>query len=217
MVELWRNANGRLVIRATMNTATTPQVWTYSSSLTGYVLVLERGLWRMRMPAHPIEGILCEIEKALAAGLYHLAIVLAVTLPDVCAALESADGRSNTPRYKAWFESNMATRFSNLTADDCFSLRCGVVHQGRFGLAGSQYDRAVFLLPNPQGGRFRDCIMNDAYFYSADDFCREWLAGVREWVSKKGTDPQVAANSANLIRTHPNGLSPYVKGAAVIA
>jgi hypothetical protein len=174
-------------------------------------------LWRMRMPVHPIEGILGEIERALDAGLYHLAIVVSVTLPDVCAALEAPDGRSNTARYKAWYEDNMASRLARFTADDCFSLRCGVVHQGRFGLAGARYGRAVFLLPNNQVSIMQECIMNDAYFYSADAFCREWLAGVRVWISKKGTDPQVAENSGNLIRTHQNGFAPYILGVPVIA
>src|SRR4029077_3839387 len=96
----------------------------------------------------PMETILQEIEKAIDAKLYYLAIVLAVTLPDICAALESADGRTRPERYKAWYRANLASKFSFLTEDDCYSLRCGVVHQGQFGFVNSQYDRVAFLMPH---------------------------------------------------------------------
>ena len=141
-----------------------------------------------------MDSILNEIEKALNAGLFYLAVMLTVALPDICAALEAEDGRSNTPRYKAWYDANLAALFTNLTADDCFSLRCGVVHQGRFGLAGSQYERAIFMLPTPQGSTFVDCIINDAYVFSVDVFCRTAIAAARTWFATKQNDPIVQAN-----------------------
>jgi hypothetical protein len=159
---------------------------------------------------NPVEEILKEIEKALAANLHYLAIVMAVTLPDICAALESADGRSDTQRYKNWYDANMANYFGALTGDDLWSLRCGVVHQGRFGLAGAQYARVVFALPG--SATFLNCIFNDAYFYSAEEFCRTAISAVREWITKKGEDPIVKANLPNLVRYHPNGLAPYAVG-----
>jgi hypothetical protein len=41
-----------------------------------------------------------QIERALAAQLYYLAVVCALTLPDVCSALESPDGNTNGNLYK---------------------------------------------------------------------------------------------------------------------
>ncbi|MEO8049751.1 MAG: hypothetical protein ABI833_04980 [Acidobacteriota bacterium] len=43
-----------------------------------------------------------EVEKALSAGFYHLAIITALGLPDICAALESDDGETSGAKYKAW-------------------------------------------------------------------------------------------------------------------
>jgi hypothetical protein len=69
-----------------------------------------------------MEPILAEIEKALDAGLYYLAVMLAVAIPDICGALESKDGRSGPVQYKAWYDAHLANRIYDLTADDCYSL-----------------------------------------------------------------------------------------------
>jgi hypothetical protein len=149
--------------------------------------------WRPRPPV-PLDSILDEIEKALSVGLYYLAIMLAVTLPDICVALESQDARSNTPRYKAWYDAHLSAKFPGLTADDCFSLRCGVVHQGRFGLLGSQYERVIFTLPDERHNMWIDCVYNNAYIFSADAFCREVISAVQDWFATKQSDPIVEAN-----------------------
>jgi hypothetical protein len=154
-----------------------------------------------------METVLQEIERALSHRLYYLAIVLSVTLPDICAALEADDGRTNPARYKAWYKANLSTKFSFLTEDDCYSLRCGVVHQGQFGLAGQQYDRAVFFLPHPDPSRTFLVINstmgtspNKCYTYSADEFCRAIINTVRAWFSAKVGDVNVEKNLPKLIQ-----------------
>jgi hypothetical protein len=131
-------------------------------------------------------------------------------------ALELVDARSDTPRYKAWYDAHMSAKFPNLTADDCFSLRCGVVHQGRFGLVGSQYGRVIFLLPSERRNIWIDCVSNDAIF-SVEPFCREVMAAVRDWFATKENDPIVKANLPRLIRVRPTGLAPYIVGEPLIA
>jgi hypothetical protein len=49
---------------------------------------------------------LWEIERALGAGFYYLAVSACLSLPAVYAALEQIDGRSNGEGYKAWFDTN---------------------------------------------------------------------------------------------------------------
>jgi hypothetical protein len=163
-----------------------------------------------------MEPILAEIEKALDAGLYYLAVMLAVAIPDICGALESKDGRSGPVQYKAWYDAHLANRIYDLTADDCYSLRCGVVHQGKFGLAGAQYDRAIFLLPQSKN-KMVACQIGDAYVYSVEHFCKEVIVAVRTWFAAKQNDANVIANMPRLVRVHPNGLAPYIVGEPVIA
>ena len=52
-----------------------------------------------------MEVITQEIERALDAGLYYLALVCTLTLPDICAALESPTGDTSGKsgeKYKKW-------------------------------------------------------------------------------------------------------------------
>jgi len=92
---------------------------------------------------------LAEIERALnVGGLYYLAVSMALTLPDVCAAVESPDGKTSPKKYKAWYDKNLANRYVSITAEDCYSLRCGVSHQGRLGHPNFQYERILFTIPN---------------------------------------------------------------------
>jgi hypothetical protein len=55
---------------------------------------------------------------------------MTVALPDICMSLISDDGRTTPERYKEWCRNNLGAEFSYATADDLYSMRCGV---GRFG------------------------------------------------------------------------------------
>lgn len=195
-------------------------MWTYES-LSSYHLVRGLGfcLWARRADT-PMDAIIQEVDKALRARLYYLAVMMALALPDICAALESPSGETsghNAQAYKDWFDANLSSRFKNFTAADCYSMRCGVVHQGRFGHRNMQYSRVIFMLPDGRGTTFHDCVLNDAYFYTVEEFCREIINGVREWFALHQTDPNVIANLPRLVQVHPTGLSPYVLGQPVIA
>jgi hypothetical protein len=78
-------------------------------------------------------ALITEIKEALLHRLLYAALLLTLTLPDICAALESQDGRSTPARYKAWFNSWLRKKYEGqLDAEDMYRLRCAVSHQGRF-------------------------------------------------------------------------------------
>jgi hypothetical protein len=87
-----------------------------------------------------MESVLLEIEKTMEAGLWYAAVALSLTLPDICASLEArpnarSDGQK--ARYKSWLNKNLAGKIG-LSADECWGLRSGVVHQGRYSNKGIQ-------------------------------------------------------------------------------
>ncbi len=60
------------------------------------------------------------------------------------------------------------------------------------------------------------CILNDALNIDVTLFCREIVAGAREWLdSVEGTE-RFKANYAKFVRHYPNGLAPYIVGVPVI-
>jgi hypothetical protein len=167
-----------------------------------------------------METIFAEVERALKAGLYYMAIANCLAIPDICAALESQDGKASPSRYRAWFDIWLAPLYPELTGDDLYCLRCGVVHQGTFGHPGMQYDRVIFTV----GGRIR-VHRNRMKFgpgksvlsLDAEHFCRDVVAQASNWFARKQNDQIVAANMPKLFQFRPQGLAPYIVGAPLIA
>ena len=159
-----------------------------------------------------METILAEIQYALLAKFYYMAVAVSLTLPDICAALESQSGKTSGPQYKKWYRDNLAQTFHQMTDDDCYSLRCGVLHQGRFGHAKSQYDRIIFTMPHPvvtlaEGTVMRDIggLSENVLRYDADWSCKEMVSAARRWFSDMQTDPNVQVNLPRLVRFRQNG------------
>ena len=45
-----------------------------------------------------------QVESSLDHGLYYVALMSALTIPDMAAALESSDGTTNGEKYQKWYE-----------------------------------------------------------------------------------------------------------------
>jgi hypothetical protein len=164
-------------------------------------------------PLYPLLG---EINRAADSGMPLLAVAMTVALPDICASLASENGRTNSDRYKAWCSENLSDAFSFVTPDDLWSMRCGVLHNGRFGHLKHNVARVIFTMPG-QPGTFVNCQFNDTYVYSVVDFCRNFTKCVYEWFERNRTNPVVQANIPRLMQYRPGGLDPYIKGPTVLA
>lgn len=164
-----------------------------------------------------MEAILSEIERTSREGFHFAAVALALTLPDICAALASDNGESSGQKYKAWCEANFLHLYPNLTSRDLWSLRCGVVHQGRFGHPKSQYSRVIFSLPDGRGNVFHNNILNDALNLDAATFCRDMVSSARQWFLRNQNNVEVAKNLPYLLQYRASGLPPYMAGMPVIA
>lgn len=164
-----------------------------------------------------METITDEIEGALSSGLYYLAVVVTLGLPDVCAALESADGTTSGGKYQAWCDAWFIPSYPELTSRDLYGIRCGVVHQGRLGHPTMQYARVLFTVPNENANVFHQNVMNDALNLDAVTFCRDMIRAVKRWYAAKQGEPSIVANIPRLVRFHARGLPPYMIGMPLIA
>lgn len=165
----------------------------------------------MQVANTPLEEMLREIERALVGGFPRLAITMAVALPDVCQSLWSADGRSDRQLYKNWCRDFLlGPKFTYVSADDLYSLRCGVVHNGRFGDLEHSVSRIVFVLS--ENVTMVNCIANDVYIYSASEFCRNIVTAVRRWYEQHRHSPTVQSNMTRMMRLHPTGLPGVIVG-----
>ena len=70
-----------------------------------------------------------EMERCAAASCNWALVHLLVMMPDVCAGLESEDGRTSEARYRAWCERWLGS--AQLNGLERYKLRCSLLHQGQ--------------------------------------------------------------------------------------
>ena len=163
----------------------------------------------------PLYSLLNEINRAAASGLPLLAVSMTVALPDICVSLASSDGRTDRERYKKWCADNLGPEFGYLTPEDLWSMRCGVLHNGRFGDLKHNVQRVIFALPGQP--TWQNGSLGDAYFYSAVEFCKNFTDAVFDWFEKNRADPTIQANIPRLMQYRQGGFPPYVRGMTVLA
>lgn len=162
----------------------------------------------------PLDWMLNEIRKAVDTKLYYLAISIFMTLPDVCAGLEHEKGRDEKDGHKDWHNRFVTEKFSYLSADDAYSFRCGVLHQGRFGNMTHGVSRVFFCVDDRLA--VSNCKFDDAYVYSAKEFCEYLIYAVQLWWETAKINPRVISNLPHLVKYHPTGEVPYRIGMPVL-
>ncbi|MDI7862550.1 hypothetical protein MRS76_11315 [Rhizobiaceae bacterium n13] len=163
----------------------------------------------------PLYRLLNEIKLAASHGMPFLAITMTLTLPDLCVSLSAKDGRTSAEEYKKWCTSYLPEdKFKYLTVDDIYSMRCGVIHNGRFGDLKHNVGRIIFTLPPTN---MQACISNDAYLYNVVEFCGYFADAVYRWHEANKTAATVQENLSRLMQYRAEGFPPYIMGVGVLA
>jgi hypothetical protein len=146
-------------------------------------------LWTVRVRENPMQPIFDEIETAISHGLFWLALTSALSIPGMCSALEADDHWSGQTEYKNWFDRYLKKRFQYLTADDCYGLRCGIVHKGTVGIKprGKPYRRVIFTLPSSL--RIGQGLIEGALQFDAVLFCNQMIDACEEWYDENEHKP----------------------------
>ncbi|OPA28911.1 hypothetical protein BHL47_16430 [Bacillus cereus] len=160
-----------------------------------------------------MEDLFNEIERGLDAGVYHLSLGIALCIPDICAGLQSDDGKTSGKKYKEWYNNYVADKL-RLSADDCYYFRCSFLHQGSTQHEKSKYKKIIFIEP---GAPFvlHNNVMNDVLNIDVRIFCKDLIESARQWLEVVKNDDNFIRNHANSFKRYPNGLPPYIGGVPV--
>ena len=207
----------------------TGPMWTCGTSYRALLVTGLGFVWRLEIKGRcPLEPILWQIKKAIEAKLYYLALAVALSIPDICSTLEWdpdpnvlwANRGRQSKRYKHWFDTYLKGEFTFLTADDCYSIRCGVLHQGSVGRPDDQYDQLAFLIDSRRREFLQDgniiiskgrvSLPGRVLTMGLDSFCEKMADAAHRWWDAKWHDPYVRANLPNLVREHSRGTLPLV-------
>jgi hypothetical protein len=165
-----------------------------------------------------MEDLLIQLQKALENNLYYLALYVTLTLPDICGALSSSDGRANKSRYIKWYERFARDKCASmLDGDSCYLLRCSSLHQGHTQSDESTYSRVIFIEPYTTHNYFHNNILNGAIQLDLVKFCHGMIDAVNGWKDVINDNPNFQKNYELFMKRYPEGLSPYIVGISVIS
>lgn len=159
-----------------------------------------------------MEQLAAEIRAAVNHGAWVLALTGTLALPDICAALESENGRSSGSRYRAWIRTWLGEQYPELDPGEIYQMRCSMLHQGRTQTGA--YERVIFVAPGPL--KAHNNVLGDALNLDLPTFCEDVLSAVDRWKTDMEGNPNYERNSPSLIQWYPEGLAPYVEGLPVL-
>ena len=153
-----------------------------------------------------------EMDRCRSVRAYWALLHVTVCLPDICAALGSADGETKGARYVAWCDQYLAEPV--LSGSERWQMRCKVLHQGRASIAGGRYAGFSFAQPAANGQVDHRRLEGATLVLDVGMLAAEMTAGVRQWIQRHETNPStsVAAyierNLPSLIRVRQFPLPP---------
>lgn len=163
-----------------------------------------------------------DIEASLEARLYHAALSLALTVPDICHSLSTGNGRAGPEGYAAWFDANMPAYSPSLPGKEAYKVRCGFTHQARAGRDDSRWTRVAFgiggapPITTMEGNIAYGVREPDTVIIGLEFFCNAIVHAARRWMEVMADDPVVKRNADHVVRRRGN-FSSIVGGFEIIA
>lgn len=164
-----------------------------------------------------MDDLLDQIDLGIQNNLYYLSLLAALALPDICGALESANGQADRNKYIKWFDKHIGVpKRYFLNGADCYYFRCAMLHQGSTMHKNSSFKRILFVEPGINTNTFHNNILNDALNIDVKIFCTDLTNEARAWLITILSNANFIKNYKNFIKRHPNGFPPYINGICVI-
>lgn len=170
----------------------------------------------------PLEMIAHDVQRAIEARIYYPALLVTLTIPEICMGLMLS--RSHFVKQKHYIEFvNTYTTPQELGLDgaSCYQLRGGIVHRADLrGHPFFEHTHVIFTTPETGAAIHGLSLVSgekNAAVFDAVTFSQAMLAAMRRWYMENGTRPQVMENLKSIIRTHPNGLAPFIRSGPVVA
>ena len=155
------------------------------------------------------------IRQAVADKNWFAALYLALTMPDVCGALEDPTAR-NGARYRSWFERYLAPvnrtiiggrEVIFMTPADCWALRCSILHEGSDEVSKQKASDVLtrFFFTTMGTHRIR---VEDTLTLNVGRFCEEIASAVEKWSADVQSNADIQGRIAEMVQIREDGFSP---------
>jgi hypothetical protein len=146
------------------------------------------------------------MQSALSQENWYAALMIALTIPDICGRLENPKLKSQE-RFVKWYDQYLQSYYQSeighlgklhifLSGRDLYALRCAYLHQGEFEIddqrAQDVLESFVFGVSS-RGNVFHCNQIEQVLHLDVLHFCQEITAAVQEWQSAMSPLPDVLA------------------------
>lgn len=124
-----------------------------------------------------------QLEKSLELDVPVLSLMGTVTLIDICAAINSPNGKTSGQKFINWYENYIGIHFFMFDGHECYALRCKLLHQGKADYSHDKMNsffKNGKILFNVSKGTIHNCNANGYYYLDPKEFIRIVINGVKK-------------------------------------
>ncbi|WP_166264721.1 hypothetical protein [Marinobacter caseinilyticus] len=156
------------------------------------------------------------IRRSIEAENWNAALFMSLTMPDLCGAIAYPGTEHSGPRYKRWFDENLADVNKTiiggeevvfLTASDCWALRCSLLHAGTADISEQRAQEVLNKFEFTTMGMHR--IRTERILtLNVAMFCKEVCDAVEAWYETCKDDPRVQDRVSKILKIREKPFSP---------
>lgn len=140
------------------------------------------------------------IRKAILDQNWYGAIFLALTMPDICSAIENPYEARVGVRYRDWFNRYLREKYKykyvEFTAEDCYQFRCKCLHQG---IAMRDGFEKFKLSQTSNGSVIHMNEINGVIQIQVSQFCEDVCQSVEKWMLDMKPKPAITLRMRELL------------------
>ena len=163
-----------------------------------------------------MDRFISSIRKNIETENWFGALFTALTMPDICGKMAYPETKYSGPRYKKWFDENLAnvnktvingTEVVFLTATDCWALRCSLLHQGTDDITEQKAQEIISKFEFTTMNMHRIKI-NNVLTLNVANFCEEICKCVEDWFATVSDNLEIQQNINQIINIKTQPFSP---------
>lgn len=157
-----------------------------------------------------------ELKILVANSAYYSSLINALIVPDICAALQSENGKTSGAKYEAWFDHYCTSKHEHayFNGKEIYKIRCALLHQGKLTHDNPSFNKIIFKIPS--NGNMHNNLVDGALILDLRVFVEDIISGYEEWKIEHFNTEHVISNLQKTVNYYPNGWGMSIIGVPVI-
>lgn len=154
--------------------------------------------------------LLHQINNCIEQKSLMVAVMTSLTIPDIAGAISSKNGLACQKKYADWFDKYCKPKFKYpnidcLTGDDCYYLRCSLLHQGKAEHQQLDSFSDIILCKIPQATNWPCPVFQtkeNILLVEPKTFCNKIISAAFDWLEENHADPYFKKNTDRFLELY---------------